>query len=110
MDQLENYFARAMRSIFGFDVPDLTHEVDRAESGTRYACVDCTALSPAVASNFTLISSRFGWRLHRYLDAQTHRTRMEWRCPHCWRVFREARRRRAISSLPPLAPGLNRSR
>lgn len=100
-----------MGSSFGFDVPDLTHaDSDRSASGTRYACVDCQVLSPAVESNFTLISSRFGWRLHRYIDKASRQAKLDWRCPHCWRVFREERRRRVIESLPPVAPLINRSR
>jgi hypothetical protein len=50
-------------------------------------CNDCGTQSPEVETNYTLISSRHGWRLHRSLDA-AGRTLMQWRCPECWARFR----------------------
>jgi hypothetical protein len=45
-------------------------------------CVDCGAQAPDTNTNFTLISSAFGWRLRKVED------RMEWRCPACWRAHK----------------------
>ena len=50
-------------------------------------CHDCKTESPEVETNYTLISSRHGWRLHRGTDAEG-RTVMQWRCPECWARFR----------------------
>lgn len=49
----------------------------------RYACVDCRARAPEVETEYTLISSRFGWRLTRKIDRDGS-TQLEWRCPTCW--------------------------
>jgi hypothetical protein len=46
-------------------------------------CVDCSAVAPPTGTNYTLISSRFGWRLTRS-DTATGRKVMEWRCPACY--------------------------
>jgi hypothetical protein len=54
-------------------------------------CVDCGALSPETETNYTLISSRHGWRLTRSFDAEGRKI-MEWRCPPCWNRFRENKR------------------
>lgn len=94
-----------MDSPLGFDVPDLSETDPQGTRGApRYACVDCAVLSPVVETSFTLISSRFGWRLHRFREAESGRVMMQWRCPRCWRLFREERRRRAVESFPPLSP------
>ncbi|MBI2394736.1 MAG: hypothetical protein HYV09_34525 [Deltaproteobacteria bacterium] len=49
----------------------------------RYACVDCRARAPEVETEYTLISSRFGWRLTRKID-RDGTIQLEWRCPTCW--------------------------
>lgn len=88
-----------------FDVPDLSDpEETRPSTETRYSCVDCRVFSPTIESSFTLISARYGWRLHRYRDGDSGRILLDWRCPRCWRQFREERRRRALESFPPLVP------
>jgi hypothetical protein len=55
------------------------------ESGDRRAhqCVGCLVWSPETDTNYTLISSRHGWRLTRGINA-AGRSVMEWRCPTCW--------------------------
>jgi hypothetical protein len=46
-------------------------------------CVDCSAVAPPTGTNYTLISSRFGWRLTR-MRTLSGRKVMEWRCPSCF--------------------------
>lgn len=46
-------------------------------------CVDCGAVAPPTGTNYTLISSRFGWRLTR-MRTLSGRSVMEWRCPTCF--------------------------
>jgi hypothetical protein len=50
-------------------------------------CVDCGAPAPHTDTNYTLISSRYGWRLTRSMDAHGNKV-MEWRCPDCWQAYR----------------------
>jgi hypothetical protein len=50
----------------------------------RRACSDCGASAPATESAYTLISSRFGWRLTYEPDAAGHKVPM-WRCGECWK-------------------------
>ncbi len=56
----------------------------------RQTCVDCHELSPETETNYTLIGSRFGWRLLRTKDAGGN-VLVEWRCPSCWRAYKAAR-------------------
>ena len=56
--------------------------------GERKRCVSCRAWSPASDGNSTMVSVKHGWRLSRFRDA-TGRFLFEWRCPGCWRKFRE---------------------
>jgi hypothetical protein len=56
----------------------------------RQTCVDCHELSPETETNYTLISSRFGWRLTQRKDAKGT-VFVEWRCPVCWRAYKAAR-------------------
>jgi hypothetical protein len=65
-----------------FDVPDLS--APQPGEGVRYTCTSCRVASPAVESNFTLISARFGWRLARRLDETRGEWVFEWHCPECW--------------------------
>ena len=51
-------------------------------------CVDCGKKAPATDTNYTLISSRHGWRLTRGADKAGQRV-MEWRCPSCWLAHRK---------------------
>ncbi|HLV19659.1 MAG TPA: hypothetical protein VKZ49_02215 [Polyangiaceae bacterium] len=54
-------------------------------------CVDCKMASPETQTNYTLISSRHGWRLSQSV-AEDGRRIIEWRCPTCWQRFRAAPR------------------
>jgi hypothetical protein len=49
----------------------------------RPTCIDCGATAPDTDTNYTLISSSFGWRLTRRVGADGSRA-AEWRCPNCW--------------------------
>lgn len=49
--------------------------------------MDCRALSPETETNYTLIGSRYGWRLTKRRDARG-KVAMEWRCPKCWRAYK----------------------
>ncbi|XXT20331.1 hypothetical protein WME94_02020 [Sorangium sp. So ce429] len=62
------------------------------ESEQRVAqrCVDCGTPAPKTETNYTLISSRYGWRLTRTVDASGRRM-MEWRCPACYTRYRSKR-------------------
>lgn len=50
-------------------------------------CVDCGAKSPQTETNYTLISSRYGWRLSLETLADGRRASF-WRCPVCWERHR----------------------
>ena len=54
---------------------------------TRPTCVDCRKLAPDEASDHSLISASFGWRLTRKPEADGRRS-AEWRCPECWAAHR----------------------
>ncbi len=54
-----------------------------------YECCDCRARSPDVETEYTLISSRFGWRLTRRI-ARDGALSLEWRCPGCWGRYKQA--------------------
>jgi hypothetical protein len=58
-------------------------------------CIGCGARSPEAETNYTLISSRFGWRLHRYKNESGGYV-LEWYCPKCW-----SRRKGEPPSTPP---------
>ena len=49
----------------------------------QLTCFDCGLLSPHIETNYTLISSKHGWRLVRRISEQGHSI-IEWRCPKCW--------------------------
>ena len=49
----------------------------------QVSCFDCGIESPQIESNYTLISSKHGWRLIRGYD-NLGQTVLEWRCPKCW--------------------------
>jgi hypothetical protein len=56
---------------------------DSKESQRQKSCVDCGTLSPPTDESFTMISSRFGWRLTRGVSSSGEPI-VEWRCPSCW--------------------------
>ncbi len=49
------------------------------------ACATCGKTPPTVDTNYTLFSSKFGWRLdqHRNADGTIH---IDWLCPDCWKA------------------------
>jgi len=53
-------------------------------------CVDCGLAAPKAETNYTLVSSRHGWRLTIVTDAAGRKT-SELRCPNCWAKHRLAR-------------------
>lgn len=59
------------------------------EANERKVCRDCGCLSPKTETNYTLISSRFGWRLSRETDSSGE-VQMVWRCPECWNARRRS--------------------
>jgi DNA-directed RNA polymerase subunit RPC12/RpoP len=60
------------------------------EEHYQHRCSDCGALSPPISEGDTFLSTRFGWRLHRYTD-ERNELRFEWRCPDCWAKFKASR-------------------
>jgi len=46
-------------------------------------CIDCGSESPPTETNYTLISSRYGWRLSLEKRPDGRRVSV-WRCPLCW--------------------------
>ncbi|HVJ15873.1 MAG TPA: hypothetical protein VM686_10530 [Polyangiaceae bacterium] len=57
---------------------------DGGHSGrTVHRCVGCGTNSPETETNYTLISSRHGWRLV-FKPGSDGRRVSEWRCPKCW--------------------------
>ncbi len=53
-------------------------------------CFDCNAKSPQTETNYTLISSRYGWRLSLHSNPDGRRVSV-WRCPTCWDRYRRKR-------------------
>ena len=45
-------------------------------------CTGCQERAPEVSTDYTLISSRFGWRVRRFVEHGEYVT--EWWCPACW--------------------------
>jgi hypothetical protein len=56
-------------------------------------CRDCGATAPASDTNYTVVTSRYGWRLtHGTLDVNAPErsepiSSVEWRCPSCWQRY-----------------------
>jgi hypothetical protein len=48
----------------------------------RHVCHGCGVTAPDVATDFTLVSVRHGWRLLRRKEGDT--IVLEWRCRACW--------------------------
>jgi rubredoxin len=51
-------------------------------------CTDCKKEAPQTDSQYTLIGGKFGWRVQRRKTA--HGWTVDWRCPDCWRVFKQS--------------------
>ncbi|MFI5301453.1 MAG: hypothetical protein ACHREM_25480 [Polyangiales bacterium] len=56
---------------------------------SREVCADCKKPSPETDTNYTLISSRYGWRLTRSRGPDG-KAIVEWRCADCWRKYKAA--------------------
>jgi hypothetical protein len=56
-------------------------------SHQRQTCSDCGKRSPETETNYTLISSAFGWRLSKEPNG-TLEPLVKWRCPECWKKFK----------------------
>ncbi|HLK38266.1 MAG TPA: hypothetical protein VKU41_15995 [Polyangiaceae bacterium] len=63
----------------------------------RPNCIDCGATAPETNTNYTLISTSFGWRLTRQTQPGGSVT-VEWRCATCWR------KHKAKSQVPAALP------
>jgi hypothetical protein len=55
----------------------------------RPNCVGCGESAPETNTNYTLISTDFGWRLMRRTLPGGEKI-AEWRCPDCWRAHKAA--------------------
>ncbi len=55
----------------------------------RATCTDCGERAPETNTNYTLISTNFGWRLTRRTLPDGTKIG-EWRCPTCWRAHKAA--------------------
>jgi hypothetical protein len=53
----------------------------------RPSCVGCGESAPETNTNYTLISTDFGWRLMRRTLPGGEKI-AEWRCPTCWRAHK----------------------
>ena len=53
-------------------------------------CADCQVEAPITDTNYTLISSRYGWRMTRVVTTDGRRA-MQWRCPACWENYKQHR-------------------
>lgn len=60
------------------------------EDRQHQVCVGCRARAPDTHTEYTLISSQFGWRLTRRID-RDGTFMMEWRCPACWQRYKNER-------------------
>ncbi len=76
----------------------------------RQNCVDCGKASPETETNYTLISAECGWRLTRIQSPSG--LVIHWRCPLCWRTFKDAQAARKPASgrlSEPVQPATPRS-
>jgi hypothetical protein len=61
---------------------------DPKEQPSKKLCFDCGIQAPATETDYTLISSRFGWRLRRGFGPNGVPF-LEWRCPKCWEQYKK---------------------
>jgi hypothetical protein len=65
--------------------------IDESEARVG-VCHDCGRTAPATDTNYTVVTSRYGWRLTRVtLDIPVEGKPMsgvEWRCPSCWQRYK----------------------
>jgi hypothetical protein len=64
-----------------------TEEEPLAEEETERHCVDCGIRSPSQVSEYTLIGSRYGWRLTKTARPDG-RPLLQWRCRGCFADYR----------------------
>ena len=69
----------------------------------REKCHECGVDSPETNTEYTLISSRYGWRVVRSRNAEGEIV-MEWRCPACWKRYKEVPRSAEPSTAAPRRP------
>jgi hypothetical protein len=55
------------------------------------SCSDCNKPTPTTETNYTLISSRHGWRLEITIEPGTGQRVTVWRCPDCWKWHKVSR-------------------
>ena len=60
------------------------------EQETQHRCTTCNALSPPITEGDTFLSTRYGWRLHRFAN-EKGQICFEWRCPACWARFKSTK-------------------
>jgi hypothetical protein len=64
----------------------------------RHTCVDCQTQSPETELTYSLIALA-GWREQHTTDA-AGATKVEWRCPSCWRTYKKRTLARTMTNLP----------
>jgi hypothetical protein len=60
-----------------------------AQAAMNQTCTDCNKPSPPSRSDNTLLSAAYGWRLQRTQSADGA-IELHWRCPACWRRYKQA--------------------
>jgi len=63
----------------------------------RWHCTDCGGVSPETETPYTLISSRYGWRV--LFITQDGQRIPQWRCPDCWQLYKKRRDTPAAGTL-----------
>ena len=62
-----------------------------------HVCGQCGVRAPRVDSPFTLISAKYGWRLHK-VSQPDGAAGTVWNCPDCWRAAKRESERRLQAS------------
>ncbi len=55
-----------------------------------HICIDCGQPAPETSTDYTLISTQFGWRLQRRV-LPGGGVALEWRCAECWKLYKHQR-------------------
>ncbi|MCS6901007.1 MAG: hypothetical protein RMJ98_13690 [Myxococcales bacterium] len=61
------------------------------EQQVQHECADCGVLSPPIREGDTFLSTRHGWRLHRFQNDKRE-VIFQWRCPICWAHYKNTLR------------------
>jgi hypothetical protein len=69
------------------------------EQQVQHRCTDCGELSPPIHEGDTFLSTRYGWRLHRFQNDRGE-VGFEWRCPACWSRYKNGRLNNPIEPPP----------